>query len=183
MEASSKQTVEGKLLVMWIIWGAMVISLWVYIAICFLVGDKVRQTILEGYTLVLIRNILFGISVIELIIAHFIRKLIMRKPETDPGSISQHEPVTQDSGNMHAKYLRGMVVSLALCESIGIYGLVLFFLGSSFQTMYIFMIISAAGMLFHRPKREDIESFSRGYWFKRKLCLIRNYIKDIFSFL
>ncbi|MFC1839610.1 hypothetical protein ACFL1N_08520 [Thermodesulfobacteriota bacterium] len=163
MEASQKQTVESKLLVMWIIWGAMVVSLGVYIAICVLIGDKVRQTMGEGFPLVLIRNILFGISIVELIATHFIRKLMMREPEIDPGSISAPEPVAQEPVNIHGKYLSAMVVSLALCESIGIYGLVLFFLGDSVQTMYTFMAVSAAGMLFHRPKREDLEELSLEY--------------------
>lgn len=163
MEESQKQAVESRLLVMWIIWGAMVVSLGVYIAICVLVGDKVRQTMGEGFPLALLRNILFGISIVELIATHFIRKLMMREPVTDPGSISSAEPVARDSASMHGKYLSAMVISLALCESIGIYGLVLFFLGDSFQTMYTFMIISAAGMLFHRPKRESIEALTREY--------------------
>lgn len=163
MEVSQKQTVESKLLVMWIIWGAMVVSLGVYIAICILIGDKMKQPMGEGFTLVLIRNIFYGISIIELIATHFIRKLMMREPETDHGSISGPEPIVQDSVSMHRKYLSAMVISLALCESIGIYGLILFFLGCSFQTMCTFMIISAAGMLFHRPKREVVEAFSRKY--------------------
>ncbi len=53
-----------------------------------------------------------------------------------------------------------MLLSLALSESIGIYGLVLFFLGDSFQTLYIFIGISALGMFHYRPKREEIEKFA-----------------------
>lgn len=117
----------------------------------------------EGFPIVLFRNIFFGISIIELMATYFIRKFMMRKPRTDPGSIPVPEPGTHDSVDMQAKYLSAMVVSLALCESIGIYGLLLFFLGDSFQTMYTFMIISAAGMLFHRPKREDFEALAREY--------------------
>lgn len=161
METSQKQTLESRILVMWIIWCAMIISLGVYIGICVLISDKMRQTMSEGFPLVLIRNIFFGISIIELIAIYFIRKIMLRKPELDPGSLSETEPVKQDSVNMPAKYLSAMVISLALCESIGIYGLVLFFLGGSFQTMYTFMIISAAGMLFYRPKREEVEALSR----------------------
>jgi len=53
-----------------------------------------------------------------------------------------------------------MIVSLALSESIGIYGLVLFLLGDSFQTLYIFISISALAMFFYRPKREDLETLA-----------------------
>jgi hypothetical protein len=53
-----------------------------------------------------------------------------------------------------------MVASLALSESIGVYGLVLFFLGESFRTLYIFIGISALAMLLYRPKREELETLA-----------------------
>ena len=56
-----------------------------------------------------------------------------------------------------------LVLCLALCESIGIYGLVLFFLGDTFQTLYTFVVISAAGMFYYRPKREELETLLSKY--------------------
>lgn len=53
-----------------------------------------------------------------------------------------------------------MVVSLALSESIGIYGFVLFLLGDSFGTLHIFVGISALAMFFYRPKREELETLA-----------------------
>ncbi len=53
-----------------------------------------------------------------------------------------------------------MVVSLALSESIGIYGFVLFLLGDGFRTLYIFIGISALAMFFYRPKREELEALA-----------------------
>ena len=53
-----------------------------------------------------------------------------------------------------------MIVSLALSESIGVYGLVLFLIGDSFQTLYIFIGISVVAMFFYRPKREDLETLA-----------------------
>jgi hypothetical protein len=117
----------------------------------------------SGFPLVLLRNILFGTSIVELIVPHFIRKYTLRKPPGGPGSVSTPQPSTQDLEKTYAKYTTVMIISLALCESVGIYGLLLFFLGCSFQTMYTFMIISAVGMFYYRPKREEIEALSREY--------------------
>ena len=163
MDTSQKGTVEKKLLVMWIIWGAMVGSLVFYIVICNLIGDQIRQPMGPDFPLVLLRNILFGIGILALIATHFIRKFILRKPSGGPGSVSTSQPSLQDLAKIYAKYTIAMIISLALCESVGIYGLVLFFLGGSFQAMYTFMIISAAGMFYYRPKREEIEALSREY--------------------
>jgi len=53
-----------------------------------------------------------------------------------------------------------MVISLALSESIGLYGFVLFLLGDGFRTLYIFVGISALALFFYRPKREEIETLA-----------------------
>jgi len=163
MDASQKGTVENKLLVMWIIWGAMVGSLVIYIVICYLIGDQIRRPMGPGFPLVLLRNILFGIGIVALIASHFIRKFILGKPSGGPGPVTTSQPSPQDPAKTYAKYTIAIIISLALCESVGIYGLVLFFLGDSFQTMYTFMIISAVGMFYYRPKREEIEALSHEY--------------------
>lgn len=163
MEASQKGTVENKLLIMWIVWVAMVGSQVIYIVICSLIGDQIRGPIGLDFPLVLLRNIFFCISIVTLITTHFIRKFILRKPPGGPGAVSTSKPSPQDLAKIYAKYTTAMIISLALCESVGIYGLVLFFLGGSFQAMYTFMIISAAGMFYYRPKREEIEALSRAY--------------------
>ena len=163
MDESQKRTVENKLLVLWIIWGAMVGSLVFYIVICNLIGDQIRKPIGPDFPLVLLRNILFGLSIAALIATHFIRKFILRKPSGGTGSESTSQPSPQDLAKIYAKYIIAMIISLALCEGVGICGLILFFLGGSFQVMYTFMIISAAGMFYYRPKREAIEALSREY--------------------
>lgn len=163
MEASQKGTVENRLLVMWIIWGAMMGSLVIYIVICHLIGDQIRRPMGSGFPFVHLRNILFGISIAELIATHFIRKFMLRNAPSRHESASTSQPSPQDVEKIYAKYTTAMIVSLALCESVGIYGLVLCLLGGSFQTMYTFMIISAAGMFYYRPKGEEIDGLSRGY--------------------
>jgi hypothetical protein len=163
MDTSQKGTVENKLLVMWIIWGAMVGSLVIYIVLCNLIGDQIRQPVGPEFPLVLMSKILFGIGIVTLIAIHFIRRFILGKPSGSPGAVPISQPSPQDPAESYAKYTNAMIISLALCESVGIYGLILFFLGDSFQTMYTFMIISAAGMFYYRPKREEIEALSREY--------------------
>lgn len=164
MDTSQKGTAENKLFVMWIIWAGMVGSLAIYIVICNLIGDQIKRPIGPSFPLTLLRNIFFGISIVTLITTYFIRNLILKKPSGSPGSVSTSEPSRQDLDNkISAKYTVSMIISLVLCESVGIYGLVLFFLGGSFQVMYTFMIISAAGMFYYRPKREEIEALSHAY--------------------
>ena len=163
VDVAEKGTVENKLLVMWIIWGAMVGSLGIYILVCHLLGDQIRRSMGPDFPLKLLRNIFFGIVIVTLIAIHFIRKFILGKKSSDPGPVPAAPPSPQDPSTIYAKYTVAMIISLALCESIGIYGLVLYFLGDSFQTLYTFVGISAAAMFYYRPKREEIEALSRKY--------------------
>jgi F0F1-type ATP synthase membrane subunit c/vacuolar-type H+-ATPase subunit K len=163
MDASRNETIEKKLLVMWIIWGAIVGSLVIYILACHLLGDQIRQHMGPDFPLKLMRNILFGVGIVTLIAIRFIRRFILGKPFGGPGSVSAAPPSSPDQPTVYAKYTTAMIISLALCESIGIYGLVMFFLGDSFQTLYTFIVISAAGMFYYRPKKEEIEALSREY--------------------
>lgn len=50
-----------------------------------------------------------------------------------------------------------MIVTLAIAESVAIYGLLLLFLGKDFQSLYIFTAVSAAAMIVHRPKMDEVE--------------------------
>ena len=53
-----------------------------------------------------------------------------------------------------------VVVWLALSESVGVYGFVLFLLGGGFGTLYIFVALAALGMLYHRPRLHELERFA-----------------------
>ena len=50
---------------------------------------------------------------------------------------------------------RAMVVGLALCESISLFGLVLAFV-FNYQYFFVWIAVGILGMLFHFPKRENI---------------------------
>ncbi|MEW6670108.1 MAG: hypothetical protein AB1427_00310 [Thermodesulfobacteriota bacterium] len=163
MNTPRKGTAENKILVMWLIWGAMLATLGIYMLICNLFGDQVRRPMGPDFPLGPLHNILFGISIVVLISNHFIRKSMLKKPSGGPGSVSVPAPSPEIPAAIYAKYTTAMIVSLALCETVGIYGMVLFFLGDSLQTLYTFMVISAAGMIYYRPKLEEIEELSRAY--------------------
>ena len=81
--------------------------------------------------------------------------------------ISKPKPVERmvkwDGPPFIAKYATAVIVSLALSESIGIYGFVLFLLGGGFKTLYIFIAVSALAMVFYRPKREEMEKLAMAY--------------------
>jgi len=160
VEATEREAIEKGLRVLWIIWAAMLASLLIYVFICHQIGEEIRRTASPDFPTAQLKNILYVAVIGTLFLTYFLRKLILSsrfsnsdhkliKPETD-----SNQPL------FLAKYTKAMIVSLALSESIGIYGLVLFLIGDSFQTLYIFTGISAAAMIFYRPKKEDLETLT-----------------------
>jgi F0F1-type ATP synthase membrane subunit c/vacuolar-type H+-ATPase subunit K len=150
---------QNQLLVLWIIWGAMVVSLGLYVLVCHLVIDGIRQSVDSDFTFAMLRNILYGMAIVTLFGAHFVRKFILapRVGGSENMSSKQQPPPVKDPSQLMGKYTIAMLLSLALSEMIGIFGMVLFFLGDSFQTLYSFIGISVLGMFHYRPRQNEID--------------------------
>lgn len=151
---------EKWLMTLWIIWTGIFVSLFLCVLIGHLCGDGIRGNAMPNFPLDLLRNVLYGVAIFTLILTHFVRNFMLadRSGGSGPTSLRPQSDSTQSSPI--AKYVTSMVVSLALSESIGIYGFVLFVLGDSFRTLYIFAGISAIALFFYRPKREEIEALA-----------------------
>lgn len=144
------ETLQKQFKVLQIIWVAMLMSLGVYLAICHLAGDSIRQGVSGSMPLDMIRNVLFGVSVAELMVVQYIRKLML---QFSRGTAQQ--AVAQ-------RYSTASIISYAISESIGIYGLVLYFLGDDVQYLYVLMGISALAIFYYRPRYEVLEELVRG---------------------
>ena len=157
MESGERPKLSDQFKVMWIIWGAMIASLLIYVLLCHFLGEEIRSNIKTRLDIKLLRNILFVVAACELGFIYYIRKIML----SIRGAGSESTPVQQESvvelSSYSGKYITAMIVSLALADSIGIYGLVLYLLGDNFQTLYIFIGISGVTMFYYRPKMEDFE--------------------------
>ena len=148
------------MLIIKIVWGAMLFSLAIYL----LVGQLLKESFQPGWSAdfshSLFRNILFLISAVTLFVAAFIRRTMLKvkrghssAEKFQPPMASQHLAVT--------RYMSAIIISLALSESIGIYGLVMFFLSKDFQSLYTFILISALAMIYFRPKIEELTNLAK----------------------
>jgi hypothetical protein len=163
LEAQEKEAVNKGMLTLWVIWGAMLGSLFIYIVFCHLLGGGSGRV--EGFDLpiVLLRKILAGIGIVVLLLAYFMRRS-MRSVRTGILQPKLGERMAGwNTAPFVGKYTTFVIVSLALSESIGIYGFVLFLLGDSFQTLYTFIAVSALAMIFYRPKRKELEKLAMTY--------------------
>ena len=157
---AEKEVIDKGMIVMWFIWSAILLSLFMYVLICHFVGDQVRQHSHPTVSLDLLRNILYAVSAAELVISFFLRKLALtvRSSASRQAGTGGLPPATQTTAV--GKYTVSMIIALALSEAIGIYGLILYFIGDTFQTLYTFIGIAVIAVIFYRPKREDVETLT-----------------------
>ncbi len=132
-----------------IIWFAMLMSLAVYLFVGIQVGTNVQSSVDED-TFGILRTVLYAAAFAILIATRYIRKLILsgKSQISQPAQVLKH-PALQ-------KYSAATIVALAMSESIGIYGLILFFLGKNSTDLYLLILISAAAMVMFRPRKDEV---------------------------
>jgi len=160
LSANEIEVADNGMRVLWVIWGLMLGSLCVYILICHLLADEVRGNVGSDFPIATIRNILYIAVVVTLSITYFFRNIMLSGNSGQSESNTHNLKLFTNQTTSLTKYTIVIIVSLGLSESIGIYGLILFFLGDSYQTFYIFIGISALAMFHFRPKRQAVEKYS-----------------------
>ena len=137
-----------------VIWIAMLISLIVYLFVGLYFGDKVTIGI-EKEAVDTLRNILYSVSLAVLIAAKFVRKAVL----TVKGQSHSTAPPETLSSRRHpviARYTTAMVIALALSESVGIYGLILYMIGKSRMDFFVLILVSGVAMFYFRPVRDEV---------------------------
>jgi len=163
MEAQGKDAIDKGMKTLWFIWAAMLGSLLMYMFLCHQLGVGFKSTGDYNLPIGLLRMILAGMGVFALIMAYFLRRSMLTVRAGLPKARLVERMVEWNAPPFMAKYATAVIVSLALAESIGIYGLVLFLLGGGFKTLYIFIVVSALAMVFYRPKKEEMEKLAMAY--------------------
>jgi len=145
----TEQELDKRLMTLRIIWFALLMSLAIYLFVGIRVGTNVQSSINEE-TLGILRTILYAMAFAILIATRYIRKLTMS------GKNQVSQPAQDLKYLALQKYSAATIVALAMSESIGIYGLILFFLGKNSTDLYLLILISAAAMVMYRPRKDEM---------------------------
>lgn len=138
-----------------IIWGAILASLGVYLGVGLFMGDTFTVALRDEFPVVTLRYVLFGMSAATLAGVHVLRRFMLGHPGGSTASVSsgQHPAV--------ARYAVIVILSSALLESIGIYGLVLFLTAGDSLSLYQLLGLSAVAMLVYRPRKAELLDLAR----------------------
>ena len=156
LEKSEQEQLDKGWITIKIIWGAVFVSLAIYLLICLIAGDQITITDNPDIPLETIEIALYGLSFITLVIAHFKRKALLNtKEESSFARIA----LNSQGVNQHpaiARYTMATVLSIAISEGVAIYGVIFYFLSKNIMTLYQFLFISALAMIYFRPKKDEL---------------------------
>jgi hypothetical protein len=163
VEAQEKVAIDKGMQTLWVIWAAMLGSLVIYIFVCLQLGEGLMANERTEVPIGLLRKILLGVTAVELIMSYYLRRFLLKGRSNTVRINIIRGSSTMNQPPFVSHYTVAVIISLALADSIGIYGLVLFLLGDSLQVFYTFIGISALAMVFYRPRREEMERLALAY--------------------
>jgi F0F1-type ATP synthase membrane subunit c/vacuolar-type H+-ATPase subunit K len=105
-----------------------------------------------------LRYILLAVSVVILGVAGVARKALL----SDKLSKFMVKPNAQSTGGgpVFAQFNSAHVIVFALCESVAIYGMVLFLIAGSRFDLYLFIAISLAGYAVYFPRYSQLKAWA-----------------------
>lgn len=153
-KAEMEQLNKGWVLIM-IIWGCLLASLGVYLRVCKILEKDHIPSFPEA-NLPTVKLVLYGVSLIVFIVAYFMRKHLLNLSKKNAMPAMASTSLFQPNHPAVGKYLTVIIVAMALSESIGIYGVVLFFLGKDMMALYQLLALSAIAMIVFGPRKNEL---------------------------
>jgi hypothetical protein len=129
-----------------IVWIAMLAAIPVYAAAGLLAAPTLPP-LLDAGAFGVLRRVLYVAAAAILFLVGRVRRLV----RGDEGLPAGQERASATSSRAAA----AVIVSLAMCESVAIIGLVLYLLGRNTTDLFLLLGISAMAMVFHRPRAEE----------------------------
>ncbi len=146
---SDEKELNRVMMTVTVIWIVMLASLAAYLVVGLLAAPQVTA-VMSGESIAVLRKALYAIGLVTLLAVGYVRRLIWTGGSR-PGGM---EPALSPA--LPQKYAAAVIASLAMCESVGIYGLVLYLLGKSATDLFLLLGISAVAMIHYRPKKEEL---------------------------
>ena len=155
LDTKEKREISAGMLRVWIIWIAMFISLIFMVVIALALRNS--SEVYDRPTVRMLSYILYGVTLVGLVLAYLIRRTMLQRAASKPisGDTYTHNPIPTSA--YVVRYTPAVIVSLAIAESIGTFGLTIYFLSHDFRTFVTFLVVSAFALFLFRPKSEEVE--------------------------
>ena len=148
-----RHTRQTQIRTAWLIWASMLSLLAVYILIAHFLGSQIRAAAGLEASIIPLRTVFYMVALATFPLINLLRRKMVRYPSQRRWHHDRHI----HTARYDSYYLTIVTLSLALAESIGVWGFVLFILGDNLQTLYLFCGMSALAIVLYRPKADELE--------------------------
>jgi hypothetical protein len=157
MVISDEEAKKG-LMTLNMIWFAMLFSMAVYLFVGIQAAGNL-QTSMSPDTLTIAKSVLYLFAIVVLVGTRYVKKILLSaKDKSKQATLSDANPIQRPALR---KYTTVMMIAWAMSESIGICGLIIFFLGKNVMDLYLLIAGSAVAIFLYRPKMEEIVALSQ----------------------
>jgi len=163
LEPQERLQLRRRMRVLNIMWRFYIGSLVSFVVVCHLIGGKLTTEDFSHTTVLVIKIVLAIIALLGLVRAYSWKAAVLRewrigpKPRLIRQMFTLKTMLPTSSQDAAAKYASITMISIALSESVGIYGLILFMITGEFVTLYVFVAASVMAMYFFRPRFGELE--------------------------
>ncbi len=145
-----------------VIWAAFLAAQVVYLIVANVMQGVFVSDIKTDDTFAFVAYALYVISIFCLLTAYFLPKVFLKRSGAitstvirSASSMAGGAPASSiDAAN--SMYITAKILSISFCESIGIFGLILRILNTDFLSMYVLVAISAAALIYFRPRKKEL---------------------------
>ena len=129
----------------WAVWASFLLGLLSLLCFAYFQQSRLGAMVRPEISIIWLRTFGYVFAIVLFPIIGAIGRRIERQISTLPRTTETR---------LYTRYLVGLILLLALAESIGIVGFLLFLSGDDLNTLYIFVGLSALAMILYRPKVE-----------------------------
>jgi hypothetical protein len=111
--------------------------------------------LLPSSTLEILRYLFLGVTLGEFFMIRIVKKMVLSGGGRMSTLSNRGDPLLA----MVQKLFTAAIITFGFCESVGIYGLVLFMIGGSSFDFYLFIFLSLAFFAYYFPKYSEWEQW------------------------
>ncbi|MHC4641352.1 MAG: hypothetical protein ACYS32_06880 [Planctomycetota bacterium] len=158
IEEKERIEIEKELRILWLLWSGCFGALLVLLLMCAGFGEKLRENIevKPDFPINMLKAVFMVAGILSLVIAYILRRRFLTGKSIGFENKAVEKLFSSNKPAYLLKYRNGTYLPTAISASPGFYGFVLFMVGGDALTFYLFLIISALGVLYHRPKKDEI---------------------------
>jgi len=155
IEEDERKEIKRGWRILWLLWTAIFGMLPALLVTCLGFGKEMRNNTKGEAPIDLLMTVFLVVGLLSLVLAHFLRKRFLAGKLRIPECWRAKAGASPGKLSFANEYRVRIYLSMVIPASIGIYGFLLYMFGAETWVLYLFLVISAAGLVYQRPNKYE----------------------------